>query len=126
MYSNYMRPAKQPTAKRRAGVLKSRQPSERPRPPKAPTREAAPHRTLEAKVIAIGNSRGVRLPRAVLAKYAIGDAVLLEEREDGLLLRGKDDPRLSWEDTYKAMAREREDWSDLDATIHDGLDKDSW
>jgi antitoxin MazE len=107
--------------------MTSRQPaaaSARSRPRKA--RENAPSRTLEVKVVAIGNSRGVRLPRAVLAKYAIGDAVLLEEREDGLLLRGKGDERLSWEDTYKDMAREREDFRDLDTTIGDGLDKDPW
>ena len=76
--------------------------------------------------MAIGNSRGVRLPKALLARYAIGDAVVLEEREEGLLLRTKDDVRLSWEDTYKDMAREREDWSDLDATTADGLDKRPW
>lgn len=75
-----------------------------------------PSRNLELKVVAIGNSRGVRLPKAVLDKYAIRDAVVVEEREEGLLLRSKQDKRLSWEDTYKEMAREREDWSDLDAT----------
>jgi hypothetical protein len=28
---------------------------------------------------------------------------------------------LSWQDTFKEMAREREDWSDLDVTVADGL-----
>ncbi len=82
--------------------------------------------SLELKVVPIGNSRGVRLPKAVLDKYAIRDAVIVEEREEGLLLRGKKDKRLSWEDTFKAMAREREDWSDLDATLRDGLDREPW
>jgi len=77
--------------------------------------------------VLIGNSRGVRLPKAVLDKYAIRDAVVVEEREEGLLLRSKQDKRLSWEDTYKEMAREREDWSDLDATVADGLDpEEKW
>jgi len=112
------------TAKRRTGGTKNRQPTDQPRLRKV--RPSTPPPTFEAKVIAIGNSRGVRLPKAVLAKYAIGDAVLLEEREEGVLLRSKEDPRLSWEDTYKDMAREREDWSDLDATIGDGLGKERW
>jgi len=30
-------------------------------------------------------------------------------------LRGKKDKRLSWEETYREAAREKEDWSDLDA-----------
>ena len=79
-------------------------------------------RTIELKVVAIGNSRGVRLPKAVLDKYAIKDELVLEERPDGLLLRSKSDQRLSWEDTFKETAKEREEWSDLDATVADGLD----
>ena len=81
---------------------------------------------LELKVVPIGNSRGVRLPKGVLAKYAIGDAVMLEEREDGLLLRSKKDKRLSWDETFREMAREREDWSEFNATVADGLDKEPW
>ena len=81
---------------------------------------------LELKVVPIGNSRGVRLPKTVLDKYAIRDVVVVEEREDGILLRSKKDRRLSWEETFKAMAEEREDWSDLDGTLNDGLDNEPW
>jgi antitoxin MazE len=82
--------------------------------------------TLELKVIPIGNSRGVRLPKAVLDRYAIRDTILLETREDGLLLRSKRDKRLTWDETYKDMARAREDWSDFDNTVADGLKKEPW
>ena len=82
-------------------------------------------RTIELKVVAIGNSRGVRLPKTVLDKYAIKGELVLEERSEGLLLRNKRDKRLSWEDTFKETAREREDWSDFDATVADGLDQES-
>jgi len=85
-----------------------------------------PVRTVEIKVVPIGNSRGVRLPKAVLAKYAIQDSLVMEEREDGLLLRGKHDKRLSWEATYKEMASAHEDWSDMDSALHDGIKKESW
>jgi antitoxin MazE len=80
----------------------------------------------EIKVVPIGNSRGVRLPKATLTKYSIKSSVLLEEREEGILLRSKDDKRLSWEDTFKEMALEKEDWGDLEAATADGLDKDPW
>ncbi len=81
-------------------------------------------RILELKVVPIGNSRGVRLPKAILAKYAVKDFVVAEERDDGLLLRSKKDKRLTWEDTFKEMAREREDWSDLEVATGDGIDPD--
>ena len=31
-------------------------------------------------------------------------------------------PRLTWEETYREAAREKEDWSDLDTTLADGID----
>jgi hypothetical protein len=34
----------------------------------------------------------------------------------------KRDKRLSWEDTFKDMAREREDWSDFEGIVADGLE----
>jgi len=82
--------------------------------------------SLELKVVAIGNSRGVRLPKKLLERHAIRDAVVLEEREDGLLLHSKKDRRLSWEETFKDMAGEREDWRDLDVTLADGLEHEPW
>ena len=76
----------------------------------------------ELKLIAIGNSRGIRLPKMMLEKYGWSDSLVVEETEDGVFLRGGTVNKLSWEDTYRAMAAEREDWSDLDATLADGLE----
>jgi len=77
---------------------------------------------IELKVVPIGNSRGVRLPKAVLDRYEIKDALVLEAREEGLLLRGRKDKRMTWEETFKDMAREQEDWSDLEGTLADGIE----
>ncbi len=75
----------------------------------------------ELKLVNIGRSRGIRLPRAMRLKYGWDDSLILEETEDGVLLRGAA-KRLSWEDTSRAMAAEGEDWRDLDAAVADGLD----
>jgi antitoxin MazE len=82
----------------------------------------APTKPIELKIVPIGNSRGVRLPKDILERYAIRETLILEPRDDGLLLRGKPDEQLSWGETFKEMAREREDWSNFDVTIADGLD----
>lgn len=80
------------------------------------------------KVTRIGNSRGVRLPSEVLNRYGIGDAVLLEEREEGILLRPTGSPiaKLSWAQTAREMARAAEDWSDWDALDAEGLYLAPW
>ena len=78
-------------------------------------------KTVELKIVPIGNSRGVRLPKEIIERYAIEDSIVLEAREETLVFRNKHDKRLSWEDTFKAMAREREDWNDFEGTIADGL-----
>jgi len=39
----------------------------------------------DLKIVAIGNSRSIRLPNSLLDKYAITDTVVIEKREAGLL-----------------------------------------
>ena len=83
---------------------------------------------VELKVARIGNSRGVRIPATTLARYRIGDSVVMEERTDGILLRPRRaaSAKLSWENTAIEMAAQPEDWSDWDATLADGLHDIPW
>ena len=83
---------------------------------------------VELKVARIGNSRGVRLPAATLKRYHIVDAVVMEERGDGILLRprGRVDQKLSWEETAREMASSSEDWAGWDSVSADGLDEIPW
>jgi antitoxin MazE len=79
-------------------------------------------RSREIKLIPIGNSKGVRIPKSLLQKYGLKEFLLLEETDTGLLIRSRETNKLSWEDTYKSMAEEKEDWDDFDVTLLDGLD----
>jgi antitoxin MazE len=75
------------------------------------------------KISRIGNSRGIRLPAAMLRKYHIKDTLIAEERPDEIALRPQRAPRpkLSWVDTAKAIKAAHEDWSEWDATAGDGV-----
>jgi antitoxin MazE len=83
-------------------------------------------RSQSVRLISIGNSKGIRLPKSILQKYGFSDSLLLEETEQGLLLRTKESSKLSWEETYKAIAAEQEDWTDFDPALLDGLDSDEF
>lgn len=78
--------------------------------------------TRDVKLIAIGNSKGVRIPKELRRKYGWGEELVLEECENGIMLYARDTDKLSWEDTYRAMATADEDWDDFDVASADGLD----
>lgn len=83
-------------------------------------------RVRDAKLISIGNSKGIRIPKALLQKYGLKNPLLIIETDNGLLLRNKEENKLSWEETYKSMAIEKEHWDDFDTTLLDGLADDKF
>lgn len=82
--------------------------------------------TRDIKLVAVGNSRGVRLPRELLRKYGISDVLVLEERSEGILLRGTASAKMSLDQTFAEMAVAQEDWSDWDGVATDGLAALKW
>ena len=80
----------------------------------------------DIKLVAVGNSRGVRLPRELLRKYGISDALVLEERSEGILLRGTSGAKVSLNQTFAEMAAAQEDWSDWDGAAGDGMAALKW
>ncbi len=82
--------------------------------------------TRDIKLVAIGNSRGIRLPRDLLRKYGISEALVLAELPEGILLRGVDSPKLSLDQTFAEMAVAQENWSDCEGAVADGLDHLKW
>jgi putative addiction module antidote len=84
---------------------------------------------METKIIRVGNSRGVRLPRELLELYGFveGDVVTFEERREGILLRraAASEEHISYGEAYREMAQEaaeRQEWGEWDETAGDGLD----
>lgn len=78
--------------------------------------------TREVNLIAIGNSKGIRLPKALLDRYGWSDALILEQLEDAVVLRCKGGNKLSSEETYRAMAAESEDWSTFDIAMAEDVE----
>ncbi len=79
---------------------------------------------MTAKLCAIGNSKGIRIPQRLIARYHLADSIIIEEHDGGILIKSAQPKKsLSWEDTFKEMAQEQdqENWADLEGTIADGL-----
>ncbi len=72
----------------------------------------------EAQLVRMGDAMGLRIPETLVDKYGLQDEVVLEEREEGLLIHARRGAKLSWGETYRQMAAEKEDWSDW-LNLHD-------
>ena len=72
----------------------------------------------ELRLIQVGDTLGLRIPDVLVDKYGLQGEVVLEEREEGLLIHARHEAKLSWEETYRQMAAENEDWSDWQ-NLHD-------
>ncbi len=84
---------------------------------------------MKAKLVKIGNSRGVRIPHELLQAYSLleGDEVDIEARRDCIVLhpvaagRGQ----LSYAAAYQEMAEEAAEaaeWAAWDISAGDGLE----
>ena len=59
---------------------------------------------MKAQIIKIGNSRGIRIPKPVLAESNLDGEVELEVIDEGLLIKSTNPPRHGWEKAFQAMA----------------------
>ena len=60
-------------------------------------------------MISIGNSKGIRLTKALIEKYNIKDTVELILEKDFILLKPKVLPRKNWEKAFKKMHENGDD-----------------
>jgi antitoxin MazE len=64
---------------------------------------------LKTRIVRIGNSRGIRIPKAVLEQTNIEGEVELEVQADHIVIRSPCRPRQGWADQFRKMAREGDD-----------------
>jgi len=84
-------------------------------------------KTIELHLARIGNSRGIRLPADMIRRHGLETGMVLEERENELVIRPKDErQKLSWEATAREMVAAAEDWSEWEAVTADGLESIPW
>jgi antitoxin MazE len=76
-------------------------------------------------VIQIGNSKGIRLPKALLEQCEIEDKVELEVKGKEIVLRpAKKQPREGWAAAFAAMAENGDD--ELAVADSIGLEAEDW
>lgn len=64
---------------------------------------------MEAAIIQIGNSKGLRLSKTILEKYNIKDKVEMILEKGQIILKPIDTPRKGWEKEFEKMAKNNDD-----------------
>lgn len=82
---------------------------------------------MKARIVRIGNSRGVRLPKTLLEETGLGEVVELRVVSGGLLLRPGRRARHGWAEAAREMARLGDDTPLLsDDSGRSRFDRDEW
>ena len=64
---------------------------------------------MEATIIKIGNSKGLRLSKTILEKYNIKDKVEMILEKGQIILKPIEKPRKNWEKEFKKMRQNSDD-----------------
>lgn len=80
---------------------------------------------MKAKIIRIGNSKGIRLPKAVIEQAGLAEEVDLEVRDGEIVITSADLPRRGWAEAAQTLTAHGEDRL-LDEPLSTGFDREEW
>jgi antitoxin MazE len=78
--------------------------------------------SMKIPLIAIGNSKGIRLSKTILEKYAISEHVDIEFESDGIKIKPSKKSRQGWDIAFQKM----HELGDDRLLIDDVLDENDW
>ena len=80
---------------------------------------------MKARIVRIGNSRGVRLPKPLLAEAGLSDEVDIRARKGSIVISVGARPRAGWRKAAR-QAREHGDDKLLDPPTATDFDEKEW
>ena len=79
------------------------------------------------KIVPIGNSRGIRIPKAMLDHCGFGKEVDLQTKNGALILRPVNTPRAGWAEAFEVMTAAKDDMLvHEDAPTKTQFDAEEW
>lgn len=82
---------------------------------------------MKTRIIRIGNSQGVRIPKPLLQQSGLGEEVELEVQDGKIILRSAEAPRSGWAEAFRSMAARGDDvLLDADSISTTEWDEDEW
>ena len=80
---------------------------------------------MKTRLVRIGNSRGIRIPKPLLEEAGLDDEVTLTVTEQGLVIESVGNPRADWA-SAAALCHERGEDGPLDEPTPTSFDETEW
>jgi antitoxin MazE len=64
---------------------------------------------IKTRLVKIGNSQGLRIPKLVLDQLNLSDDIELEVQDNHLIVRSTSQPRATWAKHFERMAEQGDD-----------------
>jgi antitoxin MazE len=81
---------------------------------------------MRVEIIRIGNSRGLRIPKAVLEQCGLKTFVDLRVKNHSLIVTPCEDARAGWEKSFQLMAKNEDDTLLDIESLPNSWDEDEW
>ncbi|NJN23202.1 MAG: AbrB/MazE/SpoVT family DNA-binding domain-containing protein [Acaryochloridaceae cyanobacterium RL_2_7] len=80
---------------------------------------------IRTRIVKIGNSQGIRIPKILLEQSGISEDVEIEVQGDCLTIRTAKCLRIGWDEAFSSMAKQGDDTL-LDTTTTTDWDLSEW
>ncbi|HET6572214.1 MAG TPA: AbrB/MazE/SpoVT family DNA-binding domain-containing protein [Fimbriiglobus sp.] len=82
---------------------------------------------MKTRIVPIGNSRGIRIPKPLLEQTGLSGEVEISAEDDALVIRPAKKPRAGWATAFQQMALRGDDalLDDVPPSLS-GWDEDEW
>jgi antitoxin MazE len=81
--------------------------------------------TIHTRIVTIGNSRGIRIPKPLLEQAQLEEEVEIAVGRNELVIRSASHPRQGWDAQFRGMAEQGDDRL-LDAPLPTTWDLEEW
>ena len=80
---------------------------------------------MKTKIVRIGNSQGVRIPKPLLEQAGLEDEVTLRLTDAGIMIEARSSPREGWAEAA-GLVRERGEDGLMDEWVPTTFDEEEW
>ena len=80
----------------------------------------------KTRIVRIGNSQGIRIPKPLLEQSGLGEEVEIEVRSNEIVIRAVTRPRAGWDEAFAAMSAEGDDALIEPDVLTDRWDDEEW